>query len=340
MLTKDVTQQIAHDTIVLTKSQIQSYKEQLQQCLINITLNEKNSNSNLTSIKNLSRNVNLSQVTSERELGKVLMAQRTRAKQINELNEYDKLFLQLEAEYKKAYLLINEIRAIFFGEITYSFGFQLDGEIYQVNVSEKDLFPLIHLQMVSRTKEFSQLFGLRIQAGANLREWKEKMETQRGLIFAPIENTDKILWEKLKELQPKARINDGYRYETYRRLLSEEKTDINAFKNKSSLHKFLIGEMRKTKKNTLSWLHGGDVGREQDKYMDASITSSTTLINALQFLINEVFSENAINNIDTMKTNIVKLFGEGSNFQKKVLSKAEEEAFNAIKESLQLEIIN
>ena len=98
--------------------------------------------------------------------------------------------------------------------------------------------------------------------------------------------------------------------------------------------------MRKTKKNTLSWLHGGDVGREQDKYMDASITSSTTLINALQFLINEVFSENAINNIDTMKTNIVKLFGEGSNFQKKVLSKAEEEAFNAIKESLQLEIIN
>lgn len=310
--------QIAQTTIQLLKSDLDSKKAELITLYNQIVYNENQNENFLKQLRDSVVNSNKYQGVRERDIGYFLLSQRTQMRKSNIENEYAQNLAKLELYYKQAYSLIHKIREYFYEPITYHFGFTIDGSYYETILTKDQLLNITAIQMQSRTTQFDKLYGLRIQAGRQVLEsLRSSAQEIKGEKLA-------LLTRTLDKKTYKKSVNIGQRYEAYVDLATSQKEEIT--------NRQLEKALRESRKNNLSWVRGGDVGTTQVKFMDASLTSATTLINTMEALIKALEISGTDGNL--LKMEMVKIFGPNSQFG----SYIEEKASKALKREMHREL--
>lgn len=334
----DAGKALVKPTIDLTEKRLKQYKVIFTTLLNRISVIENEQESLLLQLKNIANtNERLSKLSS-RDLAKELLKQKNKAKDDIIFQEAEKLLNKLEKSYIDSYKMINRFREEFFMPITYSYGFEYEGDIYSVSeLTFNEISNLISIELASRTTELDNLYKLRLNATkANLTSFKNKHQ-DKLIKIQPREEKGSTLWSMLKRYQKKytpPKVNKGQFYEIYRSILIEKK--INNGPPAPLLdEEYILSKFIEVRANNLSWTKGGDVGTEQDKFMRASITSAKTLIKTMTEIINFLNVESI--NAEILSEKIAKIFSDNK-FDTKVLNESEKYAKNIIQNEILMKL--
>lgn len=318
---QEIANKISQDTIVLKKEQIENWITRLIN-IQEVIKGEEGKGENLfNSLQSLARkSSSVYENASNRDVGYYLLKTRRAHIRRDVKTKYTRLLQSLENNYKEAYRLIHEIRNIFYDPITYRFGFKYGESYYEATFSIEQLLKYTTLEMNSRTTAFEKLYKLRIDANQNVLKY---IINQEGGV-KKIEDNHLALLQKALDTETDKKVNVGQRFEAYVALKN---------KNNASKEEILSKALMEARRNNLAWTRGGDVGSEQVKYMDASLTTANTLIQTIDKLI-EVLTNINNNDGQYLKAEIVKLFGPNTKFAKYVEENASKEIIEAFNKEL------
>ena len=208
-----------------------------------------------------------------------------------------KKFIQQNAEIdtmlKKGYEIIDLLRATFTGEeIVYSVGVNYRNKLYEGNLSLAEILAMAKVEPNWKNKNNENIFKLRL-SGSSKAELKNKFpqpnNDKRSTLFSSIR----------KYASPDKKWNRGNVYEAYKKMAYEygsnrippAKWDPNKFDE-------IFSEV---KKNTTSFVKGGDFFNESIKFFDKSapsLANLSTIKKALE-VFNDIISQANTNNIKT-----------------------------------------
>lgn len=337
-LNQQVSKFLTQPTINLTAESLDKYRKKFQFLLNEISLLEGEQESVLGRLQTLTyTNERLSKMDSK-TLAREMLKNRNK-------NQVDLIFQQstqlldrLESYYKQSYEIINKFREEFFMPITYSYGFTHGGQTYSISgLTFKDISSLISLDVATKTNELNNLYKLRFNP--TKAALKNLIEAHQDKLINLTETNEKgsTVWstlnkyrKKYNQTDSKFKVNKGQFYEVYRSVLNENDID-NGPPSPFLSEEYVLSKFIEIRKNNLSWVRGGDIDTEQDKFGRASVTSAKTLIETLRELI-MILDPNDLNRENIAKK-IAVVFGN-QRFDKTVKDEAMELALKELQEEI------
>ena len=356
-MTNKSTKKISADTQKFTQERFNYYRQQVDILLKKLILVQGEEESILAQIQEKARTNKLQDTESrysgantDKALAYALIKNRnTLLEYSNEkklAEEYQALTIKLENAYEEAYSLIHSFRQEFNNTITYTFLFPGEnGELYEAHVPEKMLMPLMEIQVNNKAKSFERMFKLKITNNKEVliafQQYLQELQqsSSNEIFIEAVQEENNAIYKLVMGHQHK---NFGNKYEAYRALIASFNGLDKALEYYENSPDLFIEKMNthidESKKNNLKWTHGGDIGDVQVKAIGASVTTGTTLINTLQSMKQEILGINEqglpSKTKEEIATAITRLFGDGSNFEKKVLTAAETKAFEKAKKEV------